>query len=72
MYCQRCGHSLSRAHIFCDSCGGYMVYIAVNLCSLSSGKEILSGYIKNGYCYWTMLMFLKTHHEVVMSIRTLH
>lgn len=33
-YCRQCGHSLSRAHVFCGSCGGYLISVAVNPYSL--------------------------------------
>ena len=61
--CLYCKRSQSMMFRFCQNCGGKLPTTYL--------EYIISLYVKNGFPYETILKFLKEHHNIVFSIRTL-
>ena len=60
LYCKMPWCMMSR---FCQNCGGKLPRTYL--------EYIISVYFKNGFPYETILTFLKEHHNIVFSLRTL-
>ena len=72
MFCTKCGTAVDGVALFCNFCG-CKIYNSYNEHppGTDDEKEIISYYFKKGYKYTTIVLFLRVHHNINISIRTL-
>ena len=72
MFCTKCGTAVDGLILFCSFCG-CRIYSNYNEHPPSTGdeKEIISYHFMKGYKYATIVLFLRLHHNIEISIRTL-
>ena len=72
MFCTKCGTAVDGVALFC-SFRGCKIYNNYNEHPprTDDEKEIISYYFKKGYKYATIVLFLRLHHNIEISIRTL-
>ena len=72
LFCTKCGTAIDGVALFCNFCG-CKTYNNYNEhpSSTDDEKEIISYYFKKGYKYATIVLFLRLHHNIGISIRTL-
>ena len=72
MFFTKCGTAVDRVVLFCSFCG-CKIYSNCNELppSTDDEKEIISYYLMKGYKYATIVSFLRLHHNIEISIRTL-
>ena len=72
MFCTKCGTVVDWVVLFCSFCG-------CKICSnynehppsTDDEKEVISYYFKRGYKYATIVLSLRLHHNIEISVRTL-
>ena len=72
MFCTKCGTAVDGVVLFCSFCG-CKIYSNYNehLPSTDDEKEIISHYFMESYKYATIVLFLRLHHNIDISISTL-
>ena len=72
MFCTKCGTAVDGVVLFCSFCG-CKIYSNYNEHppSTSDEKKIISYYFMKGYKYATIVLFLRLHHNIEISISTL-
>ena len=72
MYYTKCGTGVDEVTLFCNFC-------ECKICNnynehrpnTNDEKEIISSYLKKGYRYITVVLFLMLHHNIEFSLCTL-
>ena len=72
MFCTKCGTAVDGVELICSFCG-CKIYNNYNehLPRTDDERETISYYFKKGYKYATIGLFLRLHHSIEISIRTL-
>ena len=70
MFCERCGHRHGNDGNFCENCGSKREE-RIPIDENKTEESIIKRYFRDGYSYKTILLFLKEHHSINFSLRTL-